>query len=224
MIKFDYIQVFNFEGAFRGLRNPLNSHAKSDSSFPRTTGMTGEMYGEVVLGPNDINLAQRMIKGGTDESKFLRQIFVCLDITAPLFWWKEYDTYKVATVANSTSTMHKLAQTPITYDNISFDEEDGAKIDFIYKIIKKYATKVTVKTCEFLRKKYLKTKDKKYWRLLIQLLPDGWMQTRTVTLNYQTLRAMYFARKNHKVIEWRKFCQMVETLPYAEELICYNAK
>lgn len=176
-----------------------------------------------VLGPNDLDLAQRMIGAGTDESKFMRQIGVCFDIDAPFYWWKEFDTYKVGTVANSCSTMHKLASTPITKEcfsmdgvdlNLSLLPVDNNDIGWVWEDIIFY--------CEELRKKYNETKDKNYWRALVQILPNGWMQKRTVTLNYQVLRAQYFARKNHKLIEWRDYCEMIKTLPYGKELICYE--
>ena len=220
MIKIENIEVFNFEGAFRGLRNPMNSWNKSDSywDFPEHP----DIY---IIGEKDLKLAQRMICAGTDESKFMRQIFVSMDITAPLFWWKEADTYKVSTVANSCSTMHKITSGEITEENYSFDPEPDKKLtdlptdDYIRILdIKNRA----VADAEWLRKKYNETKDKRYWRLLVQINPDGWLQKRTWTGNYQNLRNMYFARKNHKLIEWRQFCQMIEQLPYGLELICYE--
>ena len=166
-----------------------------------------------------------MIGAGTDESKFMRQIFISMDITAPLYWWKEADTYKIATVANSCSTMHKITSDEITKENYSFDPEPDKPLtdlptdDYIRILdIKNRA----VADVEWLRKKYNETKDKRYWRLLVQINPDGWLQKRTWTGNYQNLRNMYFARKNHKLIEWRQFCQMIEELPYGRELICYK--
>lgn len=220
MIKIENTEVFNFEGAFRGLRNPMNSWDKSDSywDFP-------EHPDRYIIGEKDLKLAQRMISAGTDESKFMRQIFVSMDITAPLYWWKEADTYKIATVANSCSTMHKITSGEITEENYSFDPEPDKKLtdlptdDYIRILnIKQRA----IEDVEWLRKKYKETGDKRYWRLLIQANPDGWLQKRTWTGNYQNLRNMYFARKNHKLIEWREFCQMIENLPYSKELICYK--
>lgn len=220
MIKIENIEVFNFEGAFRGLRNPMNSWDKSDSywDFP-------EHPDRYIIGEKDLKLAQRMISAGTDESKFMRQIFVSMNITAPLYWWKEADTYKIATVANSCSTMHKITSGEITEENYSFDPEPDKKLtnlptdDYIRILnIKQRA----IEDVEWLRKKYKETGDKRYWRLLIQANPDGWLQKRTWTGNYQNLRNMYFARKNHKLIEWREFCQMIENLPYSKELICYK--
>lgn len=217
MIKIENIETFNFKGAFRGLRNPLNSWEKSDSYVGT--------FGKYIIGNKDLGLAQRMINAGTDESKFMRQIFVSMDITAPLYWWKEADTYKIATVSNSCSTMHKIASSEITEENYSFDPEPNKLLtdlptdDYIRILdIKNRA----VENVEWLRKKYNETKDKRYWRLLIQINPDGWLQKRTWTGNYQNLRNIYFARKNHKLIEWRQFCQMIEQLPYGKELICYK--
>jgi hypothetical protein len=178
------------------------------------------------MGPKDLNLAQRMIGAGTDESKFMRQIFVSVDITAPFYWWKEFDTYKIGTVANSCSTMHKITSYPITQDFFSIDEDWSELIAFededgvTCTITEAYAGVVEI--CESLRQKYLESKDKRFWRALISILPNGWMQKRTVTLNYQVLRAMYFARRHHKLQEWHDFCAWVESLPYAKELICYE--
>ena len=218
MIKIENIEVFNFEGAFRGLRNPMNSWNKSDSYIDALTN-------KYIVGENDLKLAQRMIGAGTDESKFMRQIFVSMDITAPLYWWKEADTYKIATVSNSCSTMHKITSSEITEENYSFDPEPDKPLtdlptdDYVRILdIKNRA----VADAEWLRKKYNETKDKRYWRLLIQINPDGWLQKRTWTGNYQNLRNMYFARKNHKLIEWIQFCQIIEQLPYSKELICYE--
>lgn len=218
MIKIENIEVFNFEGAFRGLRNPKNSWHLSDSYYHPITD-------EYIIGPKDMNLAQRMIGAGADESKFMRQIFVSMDITAPLYWWKEADTYKISTVSNSCSTMHKIDSSEITEKNYSFDPEPDEKLtdlpldDYIriYDMIKR-----TVKDVEWLRKKYKETGDKRYWRLLIQMNPDGWLQKRTWTGNYQNLRNQYFARRSHKLIEWREYCKMIENLPYGKELICYE--
>lgn len=218
MIKIENIEVFNFEGAFRGLRNPMNSWNKSDSYIDALTN-------KYIVGENDLKLAQRMIGAGTDESKFMRQIFVSMDIEAPLYFWKEADTYKIATVSNSCSTMHKITSSEITEENYSFDPEPDKPLtdlptdDYVRILdIKNRA----VADAEWLRKKYNETKDKRYWRELIQILSCGWNQKRTWTGNYQNLRNMYFARKNHKLIEWRQFCQIIEQLPYGKELICYK--
>lgn len=218
MIKIENIEVFNFEGAFRGLRNPMNSWNKSDSYVDALTN-------KYIVGENDLKLAQRMIGAGTDESKFMRQIFISMDIEAPLYFWKEADTYKIATVSNSCSTMHKITSSEITEENYSFDPEPDKPLtdlpadDYVRILdIKNRA----VADAEWLREKYNETKDKRYWRELIQILPCGWNQKRTWTGNYQNLRNMYFARKNHKLIEWRQFCQIIEQLPYGKELICYK--
>lgn len=224
MINIDKIEVFNFEGAFRGLRNPMNSWERGDSYT--STHFNPNANTDFCLGPKDQELAQRMIAAGTDESKFLRQIFVSMDITAPIYWWKEMSTYKVATVANSCSTMHKLATTPITRDCFSFDEELET-IEGIKQYIDEEGGYLTfsetiIRNCEQLRRLYIETKDKRYWRALIQLLPESWNQKRTWTANYQTLRAIYFARRYHKLVEWHEFCRMIEKLPYGKELICYQ--
>lgn len=222
MIKFEKTEIFNFEGALRGMRNPLNSWDKSDSfmSYDYTSLDRHEDRYEIVeIGPNDLNLAQRLIKAGPDHRKFLRQIFVSVDITAPLYWWKEFDTYKVATVANSCSTMHKIHSKPIELSDFSIDdfyiEDDGISLRDCFINV--------VADCESLRLKYLETKDKKYWRGLIQLLPESYNQKRTVTLNYETLRNIYGSRRNHKLDEWSiGFMEWIDSLPYAEELIKFK--
>lgn len=221
MIKFEHIEVFNFEGAFRGLRNPMDSWDKSDSHWSYEN--IRDNKGSYVIGEKDLNLAQRMINAGTDESKFMRQIFTSMDIIAPLYWWKEFDTYKVGTVSNSCSTMHKMDSQEITKQNYSFDSEEKLTELPLNDYIKILETiESSVNNIEWLRKKYKETGDKRYWRLMIQLNPDGWLQRRTVTANYQVLRAQYFARKFHKQVEWRDYCKMIENLPYGLELICYK--
>ena len=178
------------------------------------------------LGPNDIDLAQRMIKAGTPNDKFLRQIFVSVDITAPLYWWKEADTYKVATTANSTSTMHKLASTPITLDCFEMDDYQNVKMyDREPYNLDQYTDDMwdsIVCYCETLRRLYLETKDIKYWKELIRVLPESWLQTRTWTANYSTLRNIYHWRKDHKLTEWHQFCDWIKTLPYANELLLFE--
>lgn len=220
-MKFENTEVFNFDGAIRGARNPLESWSRSDSYFNNDN---------FIIGENDLGLMQRLInaaiKEGNSHSKFLRQIIVCVDITAPLYWWKEFDTYKVGTVANSTSTMHKMASKPITLD--CFETDDYCP----EAITSKEEIDYMIQFLEGLRAKYLDTKDKRYWKELIRWLPEGWLQTRTVTLNYQVLRQMYFDRRNHKLNEWSgkdnpelpNFCKWVELLPYAKELIMYTGK
>ena len=233
MIKFENTAVMNFEGALRGMRNPLNSWDKSDSFygcgdtpctdceyFYRCVGdFSARRYS---IGKNDLDLARRLIEAGSDHRKFLRQIFVSVDITAPLYWWKEFDTYKVGTVANSCSTMHKIHSKPIEISDFSFDdmiinfETEGEFLDFRF-----FYSKV-VENCEILRRRYVETKDKKYFRALIQLLPESYNQKRTVTLNYETLRNIYGSRRNHKLDEWSVgFMEWIDSLPYAEELIKY---
>ena len=168
------------------------------------------------FGPKDLKLAQSLVRAGTDEAKFMRQIFISVDITAPIYFWKEMDTYKVGTVANSTSTMHKLSSRPIEINDFSFDKD----WDLDFNLAKEYV----INACETLRQKYVQTKDKRYWRALIQLLPESYNQTRTWTANYAVLRNIYFARRNHKLTEWRDFCKWIETLPWAKELICLEEK
>lgn len=228
MIKFDNTQVLNFEGALRGMRNPLNSWDKSDSVFipfglcdDENDLELAEMCHDKapIIGKNDLNLAQRLIKGGSDHRKFMRQIFVSVDITAPLYWWKEFDTYKVGTVSNSCSTMHKIASKPIELSDFSIDDFyiEGEGIDLIDCFIN------VISDCENLRREYLETKDKKYWRGLIQLLPTSYNQKRTITLNYETIYSIYRQRRNHKLSEWSiGFMEWIDTLPYAEELIKCN--
>lgn len=178
------------------------------------------------LGPNDMDLAQRMIKAGTPNDKFLRQIFVSVDITAPLYWWKEADTYKIATTANSTSTMHKLASTPITLDCFEMDDYQNVKMyDREPYNLDQYTDDMwdsIICYCETLRQLYLETKDIKYWKELIRILPESWLQTRTWTANYSTLRNIYHWRKDHKLSEWWQFCDWVKTLPYANELLLFE--
>lgn len=213
MIEVNNIEVFNFEGAFRGLRNPMNSWDKSDS-------YTDEI-GIFNIGPNDLKLAQRMLNGGPEESKFMRQIMISMDIEAPIFWLKEFDTYKVGTTANSCSTMHKLASSEIGAQNFSFDM-DIADFPEEYQELVSMIRVNSVYYCEQLRKAYEKTKDKRIWRALVEVLPMAWNQRRTWTANYQVLRNIYFQRRNHKLDEWREFCKIIEELPYGKELICYE--
>lgn len=281
-MRFENTKAMNFEGAFRGLRNPLESWSQSDSFFgivnlscetPEInevidlwvlqqeqgrplegplkddelraayeglwddtwdrwidTGVLqrdNDLVEVACLGPKDLNLAQRMIRAGSSDRKFLRQIMVCVDITAPLYWWKEFDTYKIGTVANSTSTMHKLASTPISSD--CFERDDFQMGKMFYEDDPNYPDMcfwdywcVLIDDLENLRQKYNETKDKRYWKELIRLLPESWLQTRTVTLNYEVLRNIVAQRKLHRLTEWHTFCKWVETLPYAKELILYN--
>ena len=270
----------NFKGAFRGLRNPLESWDKSDSYFgivdieyddyhvdevitswvqnqnkirikenkqPIEEGSKeyfdlwdkywdwwysqclgilqrdGDALNVACIGPKDLNLAQRMIRAGSSDRKFLRQIMVSVDITAPLYWWKEFDTYKVGTVANSTSTMHKLSSTPITIDCFETDDmtdviiENSKEPTFI--VSSGYAFNTYINWLEELRQRYNETKDQAFWKELIRLLPESWLQTRTVTMNYEILRNIYSQRKYHRLTEWHQFCDWIKTLPYGQELI-----
>jgi hypothetical protein len=213
MIKVENIEIFNFDGAMRGLRNPMNSWDKSDS-------YTDEI-GIFNIGSNDMKLAQRMLNGGPEESKFMRQIMISMDIDAPIFWWKEMDTYKVGTTANSCSTMHKLTSEEISAQNFSFIKPEEFEDQYNQYFIKT-AQEEIIQYCEILRKAYNKTKDKRIWRALIEILPEGWNQRRTWTANYQVLRNIYFQRRFHKLDEWREFCKIIEGLPYGKELICYE--
>lgn len=195
----------NFENAMRGARNPMNSWDRSDSAYNEK--------GEYVLGESDLSLAHRLCASGSDDRKFIRQIFVSVDITAPLYWWKEFDTYKVGTVANSTSTMHKLHSKPFTAEDFSHDKMTDETLAQL---------KSLVDYLETVRLKYIETKDKKYWYDMIQLLPSSYNQMRTCTMNYENLTNMYFARRNHKLDEWHVFCAWIEKLPYAAELITFE--
>ena len=212
-MRFENTSVYNIYNAILGARNPMNSWDKSDSVFK---GYNGKIE-NTSIGKNDLELMQKLVKAGSEHRKFLRQIFVAVDITAPLYFFKELDTYKVGTVANSTSTMHKLASTPITIDCFEMGDFtpliDNFKIDLSWQTIMTYL--------EQLRQRYNETKDKRYWKELIRLLPESWLQKRTITMNYENILNMYRQRKNHKLTEWSKsFCDWVKTLPYAEELIC----
>lgn len=292
-MKFEHTNVYNFENAFRGLRNPKNSWQKSDSYFgmidinypnheidiadkwvnfiqpnlewPQKFSEQGanlsdkyidkliksgtlkinqsEEIAEVAfIGPNDMKLAQTLIKAGPEHRKFLRQIFVTVDITAPLYWWKQADTYKIGTTANSTSTMHKLTSKEITLDCFEIDDFDPHLI--YYQIENSpYSSMdgenttgmladLLIEQLEFLRQKYLETKDKKYWKELVRWLPCGWLQTRTWSANYEVIRSMCSQRRGHKLNEWSglddsakpNFIAWAHTLPYAEEFIFYNGK
>ena len=262
-MKFENTEVFNFEGAFRGMRNPLESWRFSDSFFglinPECDFSEQDVADEWLekennerieqgkepwsidaLGPNDLELAQKLIIAGSEHYKFMRQIFVSVDITAPLYWWKEFDTYKVGTTANSTSTMHKLVSTPITLDCFEIDDYESNLIflegidnngDYChdYQVAIKdivetegcntYNEPTIIQFLEELRLKYIETKDKRYWKELIRWLPESWLQTRTVTMTYANLRNIYFQRRYHKLTEWHSFCDWIKLLPYAKELI-----
>ena len=190
------------ENAIRGARNPLASWAKSDSTFADD--------GTFILGEEDRKLARRLCRAGSDERKFIRQIFVTMDITAPLYWWKEFDTYKVGTVANSTSTMHKIHSKPFEADDFSHDHLTPESEAFLQTVLT---------YLEDLRLKFVETKDKTYWYDLIQLLPSSYNQTRTCTMNYENLVGIFYARRHHKLDEWHDFCDVIRAMPYAKDLI-----
>ena len=227
-MKFENTEVWGFEHSLRGMRNPKNSWNRSDSY---QSDFTNDGKNGFVIGENDMKLAQTLIKAGNEHRKFMRQIFVSVDITAPLYWWKEFDTYKVGTVANSTSTMHKLATTPITLDCFEIDDydrnlslADNPKDDDGLDNISTFEEDI-IYVLENIRQKYLETKDKRYWKELVRWLPESWLQKRTITMNYENVRNMYFQRRNHKLTEWSEsFIKWVESLPYAEELIMYDGK
>ena len=201
MIKFENTSVYGWEAAIRGMRNPLNSWDKSDSCVDK-------------IGENDLKLMKQLVRAGTDHSKFMRMITVTVDITAPLYWWKEFDTYKVGTVRNSCSTMHKIQEKEFTFDDFSHEHllDDSFDIYAPMNVLEN-----TIVALNFHREQFNKTKDKKHWYQMIQLLPSSYNQRATVLLNYAVLRNMYHSRKNHKLDEWREgFCQWVESLPYSE--------
>lgn len=252
-MKFEHTRTMNWEGALRGMRNPLNSWYKSDSHFgickvieptefeqdcenkqkgylaqypgnPAYIVYLSYPYAEYIsIGKEDMGLAQRLIRAGSEHRKFMRQIFVCVDITAPLYWWKEFDTYKVATVRNSCSTMHKIHSKPFSEDDFARDAVDEIEV-----IIAEQFNN-TLTTLEYLRKRFNETQDKKYWKALIQMLPDGYEMKATLTFNYETLLGMCSKgqRRNHKLNEWSgkdnpnapNFIAWARTLPYAQELI-----
>ena len=225
MLKIENIEVMGWEAAIRGMRNPKNSWEKSDSGF---CDIIGDHFGNIIkpenyrVGSNDFNLMTRLRNAGTDHRKFMRMITVYLDITAPLYWWKEFDTYKVGTVANSCSTMHKIAAKEFTEGDFSFehildevtnancyyyrdnDWDGGDVADLLIGILDHY------------RKLYLETNDKRYWWQMIQLLPSSYNQRRTILLNYEVLANIYKSRRNHKLDEWHTFCNWIESLPYSE--------
>lgn len=202
MIKLERTSVMNLDNAIRGARNPMNSWGKSDSTYDED--------GTFILGPNDLELARRLAVSGSDHRKYLRMVFVSVDITAPLYWWKEYDTYKVGTVANSTSTMHKIHASPFSRDDFSCDRMSEGALSCLDSVIT---------FLEKARLHYNETKDKAYWHDMIQLLPASYNQTRTCTMNYENLINIYYARRNHKLGEWHIFCHWIESLPYAQQLI-----
>ena len=208
MITVERTSVMNMENAVRGARNPMNSWARMDSYY--------DEKGSFVLGPNDLDLAKRLARAGSDHRKYLRQIFVTVDITAPLYWWKEFDTYKVGTVANSCSTMHKIHTKPFGREDFSCDRLDEGGLA---------ALDALIAYLEAERQKFCENKDNRQpWHNMIQLLPSSFNQMRTVTMNYENLINMYYARKNHKLAEWHTLCDWIKSLPYAEELILIKEK
>lgn len=196
MILLERTSVMNLENAIRGMRNPMNSWSNSDSK-------------NGIIGPNDLALARRLAKSGTDHRKYLRQIFVSVDITAPLYWWKEYDTYKVATVANSTSTMHKIHARPFSREDFSHERMTPAALACLDNIIA---------VLEERRQVFVETKERAAWDDIIQILPTSFNQMRTCTMNYENLIGMYHSRRNHKLDEWHTFCDWIEWLPYFMEI------
>lgn len=235
MLKIENTEVMGWEAAIRGMRNPMNSWDKSDSRFSLLEdcgdcthcNLRFDECNEQQIGPNDLDLMTRLRNAGTDHRKFMRMITVYLDITAPLYWWKEFDTYKVGTVANSCSTMHKIHEKEFTLEDFSCehlyaeDEIDGmyysttAEEEFTSTDV----LKVVIESLNNYRKMYLATKDKKEWWQMIQLLPSSYNQRRTVMLNYEVLANIYKSRRNHKLDEWHTFCDWIESLPYSELII-----
>lgn len=231
MIKLENTEVMGWEAAIRGMRNPMNSWEQSDSGWDESIyhndkdyiTVMSEDFSDYEVGPNDLDLMKRLHNAGTDHRKFMRMITVYVDITAPLYWWKEFDTYKVGTVANSCSTMHKIADKEFTLEDFSHehlidsfgetwdiaagDECRSTPLDILY---------TTINALNIYREKYLEAKNKSYWWQMIQLLPSSYNQRRTVMLNYEVLANMYKSRKNHKLDEWHVFCDWVKTLPYSE--------
>lgn len=245
MLKIENTEIVGWEAAIRGMRNPMNSWEKSDSHSCGTCGDCdicidydncpyGYDYLKIIVGPNDLDLMTRLRNAGTDHRKFMRMITVYLDITAPLYWWKEFDTYKVGTVANSCSTMHKIHDKEFTLDDFSHehliydgigdnneaiwykDPPENSPIECQLMFTPLDALRITIGVLNTNREAYLKTKDKKYWWQMIQILPSSYNQKRTVMLNYEVLANIYKSRRNHKLDEWHTFCDWIENLPYAE--------
>ena len=239
MIKLEKIEVVGWEHAIRGMRNPMNSWDKSDSAFGCYTSENHycgvcegghdescpDCFKTYKLGPNDHELMMKLAKGGPVHAKYRRMIAVYVDITAPLYWWKEFDTYKVGTVANSCSTMHKIHAKEFTIDDFSHDHlfELGKNAEYgeipVYNKEwwdAKLILEMIIKSLNHYRQKFIETKDKRYWWQMIQLLPSSYNQRRTVQLNYAVLKAMYHARKNHKLDEWHVFCDFIRDLPYSD--------
>ena len=202
MLEISKTSVMNIDNAIRGARNPMNSWARSDSYYDEN--------GEFHLGEADITFGAKLCRAGSDHRKFIRQIFVSVDILAPLYWWKEFDTYKVGTVANSTSTMHKIQAKAFSRDDFSHDHMSDVALTCL---------DMTIVCLEERRQKFVETKEKSYWYDMIQLLPSSYNQLRTVTMNYENLMNIYYARRFHKLDEWHVVCDWIESLPYAKEFI-----
>ena len=202
MLEISKTSVMNIDNAIRGARNPMNSWARSDSYYDEN--------GEFHLGDADITFGAKLCRAGSDHRKFIRQIFVSVDILAPLYWWKEFDTYKVGTVANSTSTMHKIQAKAFAREDFSHDHMSDVALTCL---------DMTISCLEERRQKFVETKDKSYWYDMIQLLPSSYNQLRTVTMNYENLMNIYYARRFHKLDEWHVVCDWIESLPYAKEFI-----
>ena len=224
MIKIEHTEVYGWEAAIRGMRNPMNSWDKSDSRFSLLDdcgdcthcNLRFDECHEQQIGPNDLDLMKRLRNSGTDHRKFMRMITIYVDITAPFYWWKEFDTYKVGTVANSCSTMHKIHAKEFTLDDFSCEhlittEPIPSRVYSAMDMMQ-----ATIENMNMFRELYLETKDKKYWWQMIQLLPSSYNQRRTVMLNYEVLANIYKSRKNHKLDEWHTFCDWIESLPYSE--------
>lgn len=223
MIKVENIDVWGFEHAIRGMRNPLNSWDKSDSFYCSSEGCRFEKcpeyinpgedcysYEDFIVGNNDLDLMRRLYKGGTEHRKYLRQIFVSMDITAPLYWWKEYDTYKIGTVANSCSTMHKIQAKEFVMDDFSYEHlEEMARL----------CLECTIENLNWYRHKFLESKDKTYWWQMIQLLPSSYNQKRTITMNYENVVTMIKQRTGHKLDEWDQFVKVLKTLSYVQKIM-----
>ena len=221
MIEIERTEVYGWESAIHGMRNPMNSWKKSDSDWFTENKIAGYPYDDGMMmvfdvGSNDLALMKHLVKAGTDHSKFMRMIVVTCDIIAPLYWWKEFDTYKVGTVRNSCSTMQKIHSKEFALDDFSHEhllnESDVNSGDKVYEI----TLEAVIIALNDARSRYLNTHDKKYWWQMIQLLPSSYNQKATVQMNYQVLRNMYHGRKNHKLDEWKEFCDWIESLPYSE--------
>lgn len=222
MLKIEKFEVMGWEHAIRGMRNPMNSWEKSDSEWvPQFDTVQGPVAGKFIIGSNDYALMKKLRNAGTDHRKFMRMITVYLDVTAPLYWWKEFDTYKVGTVANSCSTMHKIHAKKFTREDFShehlFDCMTG-DVELLPIEILDY----TINCLNLCRERYLKTNDKECWWQMIQLLPSSYNQKRTVMLNYEVLANIYQSRKDHKLDEWHTFCHWIDELPYSELITGYE--